>query len=164
MGFWYAEKCEPVVKGSVINLSDDCIQFVETGKSPRKSILKKNFPLEEEKYFTRLRALDELHSRNSGVNFESFKKMANSLEATLTSNKTVSCARRRLLNCLRDNEFCMIKCRKELDKFIDCIDGIRLEIVKAKFEKEIDLQNKKKTGNEGSQCAPPKKKEYLSNT
>lgn len=114
MGIWYAEKCEPVVKGSVINLSSDCIQFIETGnekyniqcvftafhsfsgKPPRKTVLKKNFPLEEEEYFTRMKTIDDIHSHNSGVNFENFKKMANSLEATIQSNKSVPCAKRRV--------------------------------------------------------------------
>lgn len=67
------------------------------GKAPRKTALKKNFPLEEEKYFTALKAIDDAHSKSSGVDFENFKKMANSLEATLKSNRTVPCAKRRVL-------------------------------------------------------------------
>ncbi|XP_045470619.1 uncharacterized protein LOC123677924 [Harmonia axyridis] len=164
MGIWYAEKCEPVVKGSVINLSSDCIQFIETGKPPRKTVLKKNFPLEEEEYFTRMKTIDDIHSHNSGVNFENFKKMANSLEATIQSNKSVPCAKRRLLNCLRDNEFCMIKCRKELDKFIDCVDALRLEVMKNKFQTNMMQDSSKKSAGitEGSACPGPKKKVYLS--
>ncbi|XP_044750254.1 uncharacterized protein LOC123310702 [Coccinella septempunctata] len=163
MGIWYAKRCEPVVQGSVINLSNDCIQFIETGKAPRKTVLKKNFPLEEEKYFTTMRAIDDAHSRSSGVNFESFKKMANSLEATLTSNKTVPCAKRRLLNCLRDNEFCMIKCRKELEKFIDCVDALRVEVMKKKYMNGTKEEHSKKSDlGEGSKCPGPKKKIYLS--
>ncbi|KAK9870506.1 hypothetical protein WA026_008063 [Henosepilachna vigintioctopunctata] len=161
MGIWYAEKCEPVVQGSVINLSEECVKFVETGKSPKKSVLKKNHPLEEDKYFSRMNALDDAHSMTSGVNFDNFKKMANSLEATLTSYKSIPCSKIHLLRCLQENEFCLIKCRKQMEDFIDCVDAFRLKAVIDKLKKDTEAANQQ-LGDTGSQCPQPEKKVYLS--
>lgn len=57
----------------------------------------------------------------------------------------------------------MIKCRKELEKFVDCVDALRLEVIKSKFMPKIQDKLEKSGGiSEGSECPGPKKKVYLS--
>lgn len=146
-------KCEPVVQGSIINLSDDCVCRILHENEPRISKLKKNFPLEEERYFRKLKHMDEQHGKIYGVSFEGFKKIADQLEKKIISNKTVPCAKHRLLKCLHDHEYCMIKCRQELDRFVDCIDAFRVQVIKEKIKKEAEHET---TGS--SPCPKQKKK------
>ncbi|KAJ8916762.1 hypothetical protein NQ315_013967 [Exocentrus adspersus] len=46
-----------------------------------------------------------------------------------------------IITCLKKNEKCMIRCKKHMDDFVNCIDAQRMNIIREKYEMEQKMNN-----------------------
>ncbi|KAG5888647.1 hypothetical protein JTB14_021272 [Gonioctena quinquepunctata] len=142
---------------SIINLSENCISMLIKGVSndlPNNggANCSENFQMgpitdstpsegvhqaiEDDKMMKRMKVMDDVHSNKNGLTIPQVNDLLDTVESQVEKIRPQVCSTYLLLMCLNRNENCMIKCKKLIDEFIDCVDKSRIEIVKEKVVAE----------------------------
>nr|XP_023029255.1 uncharacterized protein LOC111517355 [Leptinotarsa decemlineata] len=142
----FDHESNPSSEESIINLSDNCIKMLVKGVSNEKSEppadntdTTTTEDVEErpdDEWMKKLKVMDDVHSNTNGLTLPAVNELLDKVESQVDKIRPQVCSTFLLLLCLKKNENCMIKCKKLIDEFIDCVDKSRIEIVKEKIEAE----------------------------
>ncbi|XP_050307101.1 uncharacterized protein LOC126743891 [Anthonomus grandis grandis] len=125
----------------IINISQSCIERLtkeekESGiKYPGEEL---NIPVDltEKEWILKLKCLDDAHSAEYGLTSQAFYKLADEVESKIEPIRPNICNPQDVINCLNKHGCCSIKCKSQMDKYIDCIDTFRINIIKDKIAAE----------------------------
>lgn len=141
MGNFFAyPKCEPTTKNeSVISISNTCIHRL-TNKNekyaPENPAQNDDIPLTDNEWISHLQQLDDIHSRNNGLTNQEIEELMNRVEKQIGTIRSNICSTEKLITCLRKYPHCPIKCKHNVDEFIDCINKSRIDIIKENIEED----------------------------
>ncbi|KAL1491271.1 hypothetical protein ABEB36_011891 [Hypothenemus hampei] len=130
---------------SVINLSESCVERLKREESDKKPPgAELNIPenLSEKEWMIKLKCLDDAHSNTFGLTIPNFHKLADQVQSQIEQIKIVYCDSNAISQCLQKNSCCSIKCKPEMDQYIDCIDAARIGIIKERIECELKEKRK----------------------
>lgn len=98
----------------------------------------------EQEHIARLQCIDESHSAAYGLSVEGFERQRSMMMEFLARYRMHSNSRAKdlLIECLRDNPNCVMKCFREMEEYMDWIDARRMAILKER--KDIDVPPVKK--------------------
>ncbi|CAG9768307.1 unnamed protein product [Ceutorhynchus assimilis] len=143
-----AARSEKKKPETVINISESCVDRLtrEEKESAEKQASAEvlNIPqnVSENDWIMKLKCLDDAHSNTYGLTVQGFYKLADEVESNIEDVRPNLCSAVDIIQCLKKNKCCSIKCRSHMDRFIDCVDTTRINIIKEQIE--CDLKEKRK--------------------
>lgn len=130
------EKCEVAGTASIFTLSDDLVLKLADGVEPKiqetKGLSK---DLNELEWIEKIRCIDNAHSVAYHLNEDGFNLTARNIETMLGKDRKV-CHRLRdaLINCLKENPNCAIKCKDLIDELAETYDLDRVQRIKKYYD------------------------------
>lgn len=139
-------KCE-TADSSVINLSDRLVLKLTQGIAPsheeEEETVKKGLEREYQS-LEQLQCIDNSHSTAYGLSVDGFERQRTQMLNFLAQHKVHINSRAQdiLIECLRENPNCTLKCFREMEEFMDFVDAKRMVILKER--KDADLSDVRK--------------------
>ncbi|ENN76289.1 hypothetical protein YQE_07252, partial [Dendroctonus ponderosae] len=127
---------------NVINLSQSCMErLIRKEKEVEKKypeVQELQIPenLSEKEWMMKLKCLDDAHSNTYGLTVQAFYKLIDKVESQIEPVRPGICDPDKIIECLKKNSCCTIRCRSEMEKYIDCVDTFRINIIKEQVECE----------------------------
>ncbi|XP_076270216.1 uncharacterized protein LOC143202511 [Rhynchophorus ferrugineus] len=127
-------------KESVINLSNSCIDRLTGEEEDLRLDLSKDSS--EKEWMMKLKCLDDAHSNTYGLTINCFEELIKQVESQIEPIRPLVCSSDEVIQCLKKNPCCGIKCRPVMEKYIDCIETYRINIIKEQIENELKEKRK----------------------
>lgn len=120
---------------SEINISNTCIERLtrKNGKFEKPPIKE---DLTDDEWISHLKCLDDIHTFNNGLTIQETEELMESVEQSMGAIRSNVCSADKVIACLKKYPNCSIKCKHNVDEFMDCIKKSRIEIIKEKVEEE----------------------------
>lgn len=134
-------KCE-ISDSSVVNLSDNLVlkltQGIQPPREEEEDTVKQGLQQEYDSLH-KLQCIDDSHSSAYGLSVEGFERQRSLMMEFLSRYKshTDSRAKDLLIECLRENPNCGMKCFREMEDFMDWVDARRLSILKERQNSDM---------------------------
>ncbi|XP_030752369.1 uncharacterized protein LOC115879613 isoform X2 [Sitophilus oryzae] len=114
----------------------------KTEEEISKEGLDKLTNIEEKKWMIKLRCFDEEHSNLYGLTLKAFEDLAFQVESQIEPIRPRICSHDEIVQCLKRNASCSIRCRPIMERYIDCIETFRVNIIKEQIECELKEKRK----------------------